>query len=122
MIYNERNAIDSLHPKTEWCWGNLEDGYAGLNWQDEKVTKPTEAEIDAEVKKLNDAEPMRLLRVERTAKLAACDCRASSDITLPDAGKTYRQALRDLPASATPKVDTDGNLDMSYVTFPTEPS
>ena len=34
MIYNERNAIDSLHPKTEWCWGNLEDGY-GLNWQDE---------------------------------------------------------------------------------------
>ncbi len=65
---------------------------------------------------------MRLLRVERTARLATCDWRASSDITLPDAWKTYRQALRDLPASATPKVDTDGNLDMSSVTFPTEPS
>ena len=122
MIYNEYNAIDSLLPKTEWCWGSLEDGYAGLNWQDEKVAKPTEAEIAAEVKRLNDAEPMRLLRVERTARLATCDWRASSDITLPDAWKTYRQALRDLPASATPKVDTDGNLDMSSVTFPTEPS
>ena len=123
MIYNRRNALDSLRgPNAEWCWGNLEDGYAGLNWHDEKLTKPTEAEIDAELKKLTDAEPMRLLRIERTAKLAACDWRASSDVTLSDAWKTYRQALRDLPASATPKVDSDGNLDMSSVTFPTEPS
>ena len=65
---------------------------------------------------------MRLLRVERDAKLAACDWRASSDLTLSDAWKTYRQALRDLPASATPKVDSKGDLDMSSVTFPTEPS
>jgi hypothetical protein len=36
--------------------------------------------------------------------------------------KTYRQSLRDLPASASPKLDANGNLDMSSVTFPTEPS
>ena len=47
---------------------------------------------------------------------------ASSDLTLSTAWKTYRQSLRDLPASASPKLDTDGNLDMSSVTFPTEPS
>ena len=65
---------------------------------------------------------MRLLRVERDAKLAACDWRASSDLTLSTAWKTYRQSLRDLPASASPKLDANGNLDMSSVTFPTEPS
>jgi len=65
---------------------------------------------------------MRLLRVERDRLLALTDWRASSDLTLADAWKTYRQSLRDLPASASPKLDSDGNLDMSSVTFPTEPS
>ena len=65
---------------------------------------------------------MRLLRIERDRLLTACDWRASSDLTLSDAWKTYRQSLRDLPASASPKLDSDGNLDMSSVTFPTEPS
>ena len=65
---------------------------------------------------------MRLLRVERDRLLALTDWRASSDLTLSTAWKTYRQSLRDLPAGASPKLDTDGNLDMSSVTFPTEPS
>jgi len=65
---------------------------------------------------------MRLLRIERDSRLAACDWRASSDLTITDAWKTYRQSLRDLPASASPKLDANGDLDMSSVTFPTEPS
>ena len=65
---------------------------------------------------------MRVLRVERDRLLATTDWRASSDLTLADAWKTYRQSLRDLPASSTPTLDSDGNLDMSSVTFPTEPS
>ena len=44
------------------------------------------------------------------------------DRTLADAWKTYRQALRDLPASATPKLDSSYNLDLTSVTWPTEPS
>jgi hypothetical protein len=65
---------------------------------------------------------MRLLRVERDRLLTACDWRASSDLTLSTAWKTYRQSLRDLPASSTPTLDSNGNLDMSSITFPTEPS
>jgi len=65
---------------------------------------------------------MRLLREERDKKLAACDWRASSDLTLADSWKTYRQALRDLPASASPKLNSNGDLDMTSVTFPTEPT
>ena len=71
---------------------------------------------------LINAEPMRLLRVERNRLLAETDWMANSDVTLADNWKTYRQALRDLPASASPKLSADGSLDMSSVTFPTKPS
>ena len=71
---------------------------------------------------LVNAEPMRLLRVERNRLLAETDWMANSDVTLADNWKTYRQALRDLPASAKPKLSSDGSLDMSSVTFPTKPS
>ena len=71
---------------------------------------------------LVNAEPMRLLRVERDRLLAETDWMANSDVTLADNWKTYRQALRDLPASAKPKLSSDGSLDMSSVTFPTKPS
>ena len=119
MIYNKHQALINLKPNTDWSWSGTE--YSGLNWLDTS-TKPTESSIDAEVTRLNNAEGMRLLRVERDRLLAACDWRASSDLTLADAWKTYRQSLRDLPASTTPTLDSDGNLDMSSVTFPTEPS
>ena len=71
---------------------------------------------------LVNAEPMRLLRVERNRLLAETDWMANSDVTLADNWKTYRQQLRDLPASAKPKLSADGSLDMSSVTFPTKPS
>ena len=119
MIYNKVDALRSLKPNKEWTWTGIE--YSGLTWLDSS-TKPTESEIDAEVTRLTNAEPMRLLRVERDRLLATTDWRASSDLTLADAWKTYRQSLRDLPASSTPTLDSDGNLDISSVTFPTEPS
>ena len=119
MIYRRIDAVSSLKPNKEWTW--IGTDYSGFNWLDSS-TKPTESEIDAEVTRLNNAEPMRLLRVERDKLLLACDWRASSDLTLPDSWKTYRQALRDLPVSASPKLDSNGELDMTSVTFPTEPT
>tara|TARA_A100001391_G_scaffold150248_1_gene107789 strand:+ start:61 stop:474 length:414 start_codon:yes stop_codon:yes gene_type:complete len=71
---------------------------------------------------LVNAQPMRLLREERNRLLAETDWMANSDVTLADNWKTYRQQLRDLPASASPKLSSDGSLDMSSVTFPTKPS
>ena len=119
MKHTKHTALQSLKPQSKYCWGGYE--YSGLTWISSD-TKPTESEIDAEVTRLTNAEPMRLLRVERDRLLTACDWRASSDLTLSTAWKTYRQSLRDLPASASPKLDADGNLDMTSVTFPTEPS
>ena len=119
MIYTKIEAIQSLKPDKQWSW--IGTDYSGLQWLD-SGTAPTEAEIDAEVTRLNNAEPMRLLRVERDARLTACDWRASSDLTISDAWKTYRQALRDLPASASPSLNSNGDLDLTSVTWPTEPS
>jgi hypothetical protein len=71
---------------------------------------------------LVNAEPMRLLRVERNRLLAETDWLGNSDVTMSSAWKTYRKNLRDLPASASPKLSSDGSLDMSSVTWPTKPS
>ena len=119
MIHTKHRAVKSLKPNSEWSWGSY--NYADLQWHSSD-TKPTEAEINTEHTRLNNAEPLKLLREERNTRLAATDWRASSDLTLPDAWKTYRQALRDLPASASPKLDANGNLDLTSVTWPTEPS
>ena len=119
MIYRDIDAVDSLKPNSEWSWIGSE--YSGLNWISSD-TKPTESEINAEITRLNNAEPMRLLRVERDARLTKTDWRASSDLTLSNDWKTYRQALRDLPASASPSLDSNGDLDLTSVTWPTEPS
>jgi hypothetical protein len=119
MNHTVYSALQSLKPTSKYSWVGTD--YSGLNWISSD-TKPTESQINAELTKLTNAEPMRLLRVERDRLLALTDWRASSDLTLADAWKTYRQSLRDLPASASPKLDSDGNLDMSSVTFPTEPS
>ena len=70
---------------------------------------------------LTAEQPMKLLRVERNQKLADTDWMGNSDVTMSTAWKTYRQALRDLPASADPKLK-DGMLDESSVTWPTKPS
>ena len=119
MKYTKHTALQSLKPQSKYCWGGYE--YSGLTWISSD-TKPTESEIDAEVTRLTNAEPMKLLRVERDRLLATTDWRASSDLTLADAWKTYRQSLRDLPASASPSLDSYGYLDMTSVTWPTEPS
>ena len=73
-------------------------------------------------KELEDAEPMRLLRVERDRLLAETDWTALGEVTQSSDMKSYRTKLRDLPASASPKLSSDGSLDMSSVTFPTKPS
>ncbi len=120
MKYDIPSSLHVLKPKAQWTL--LGDDYAGLTWLDSGQTKPTETEINSKISELNNAEPMRLLRIERDERIAKTDWRALSDLTLSDAWKTYRQALRDLPASASPKLNSDYELDLTSVTWPTEPS
>ena len=80
---------------------------------------PTWEQVHAKFVELQAVEPMKHLRVERNRRLAVTDWMANKDVTLPAAWKTYRQALRDLPSTATPKIE-NGNL--INLTWPEEPS
>ena len=120
MKYDIAAALQALKPGAEWVLRGSD--YTGLEWLDSSQTKPTETEVNSKIASLDSAEAMRLLRIERDARIVQTDWRASSDVTLADAWKTYRQALRDLPASATPKLNSDYELDLTSVTWPTEPS
>jgi len=120
MKYDLADALQSLKPGAEWVLRGTE--YSGLEWLDESQTKPTEVEATNKLNALDAAEPMRLLRIERDRRIALTDWRASSDLTLASAWSTYRQALRDLPATASPKLNSEYDLDLTSVTWPTEPS
>jgi len=120
MKHNISDALSILKPEAEWIQRG--EDYSGLEWLDSVHTKPTETEINDKISELDAVEPMRLLRLERNSRIVETDWRASSDLTLSDAWKTYRQALRDLPASASPSLDSNYELDLTSVTWPTEPS
>ena len=120
MKYTISDAIIELKPGADYILRG--EDYSDLEWLDSSQTKPTETEINSKISELDAAEAMRLLRLERNARIAETDWRASSDLTISDAWKTYRQALRDLPATASPSMDSNYDLDLTSVTWPTEPS
>ena len=119
MKYDIPSALQSLKPGAEWVLRGTD--YSGLEWMDSGQTKPTETEVNSKIASLDLAEAMRLLRIERDRRIKLTDWRASSDLTLSDAWKTYRQALRDI-TTQTPKLGSDYELDLTSVNWPTEPS
>ena len=82
--------------------------------------RPTQEQIQAKIAELEAAEPLRQLREQRNQLLAQTDWRFRSDLTPSQAWIDYCQALRDLPATATPALDENGNL--TGVTWPTPPT
>ena len=119
MKYDITHALIALKPGAAWSLNGYD--YSGLNWLDSEQIQPTETEVNSKISELDNAEAMRLLRVERDIRIAKTDWRASSDLTLADAWKTYRQALRDI-TKQTPKLNSQYQLDLTSVNWPTEPS
>ena len=79
-------------------------------------------EVSDEKAKLEAAAPMVELRRQRDIKLAETDFYALSDVTMADNMKTYRQQLRDLPASSGGKDATLENGVLANVTWPQKPA
>jgi len=86
-----------------------------VKWWSEKP-QPTQEEIDVKIAELEAAEPLRLLREQRNQLLQQSDWMAVSDRTMTQAQIDYRQALRDLPETADPQLDENGQL--TNVTWP----
>ena len=86
MKYDLADALQALRPGAEWVLRGTE--YSGLEWLDESQTKPTETEVNSKISELDNAEPIRLLRIERNTRIAKTDWRAGSDLTLASAWST----------------------------------
>jgi hypothetical protein len=73
----------------------------------------TEREAELAVWQAGESDRLKIkVRAERDSRLAQTDFYALNDVTMSDAMKTYRQALRDLPA----------HEDWPNVEFPERPS
>ena len=70
-------------------------------------------EYDGVYTSIPEATAEEKLRAERDIRLQATDWMALTDVTMSDEWKTYRQALRDLPANTS---------DFTNPTYPTEPT
>ena len=99
-----RNTDGYISPRN-WVtvWDDTEKKNQGLTWE------------DSSSETLTDAEKLEQLRGLRNAKLQETDWRATSDLTMSDEWKTYRQALRDI-------TKTYQSMDAVGFAWPTEPS
>ena len=101
--------------RMEWSMPNFHNFEGKLvqftNAEEAELTAKKQAWIDGAAARAWEA-----LRRERDNKIAKSDWRANSDVTMSDAWKTYRQALRDLPSKYN---DTTVQ---GTITWPTEPS
>ena len=102
MTEHERivEALSHLRPNAQFRLQGTE-----LMWTDPTQIEPTQEEIDAKIKEIKIAEPMRLLREERNRRIALTDWRFRSDLSPSQEWRDYCVALRDLPANYSPTFD-----------------
>ena len=98
-----------------------DEDYNRVNWLSPDIPQPTRAQVEAKIAELKAQEPMRLLRIERDRLIAETDWWVLPDRTPTDEQLAYRQALRNLPDTATPVLDSSNRLGISGVTWPTKP-
>ena len=130
MKNNIKTALYSLRHSSLWTfYGDDENinSYDSIEWDSSNTTTaPTKDEIQAEITRLDSIEKFTLLRRQRDILLNESDWTRLDDNGLSSDKKaewaTYRQALRDLPSTADPKLDEAYDLDQSTVTWPTKPS
>ena len=90
------DAIMSLRPGAEF---SMIDGV--ITWIDTEQTQPTDAQVAAEIARLDGQREWDALRTKRNELLAETDYLALADHTLSADMTAYRQSLRDLPSNTT---------------------
>ena len=104
------NDITVLFTTSGHIHSDTDGTHYHLKWD---ASKKVIVKDDTSLQASKLAQEWKSVRNERDRKLAETDYLALKDSTLSTAMKTYRQALRDVPAS---------NSDPKKVTWPTKPS
>ena len=112
--------IEKIQAIRSLVGGTITQKYSGDVIYHDGQTPPTQEQIQAKLAELQAIEPMRLLRIERNRILAETDWRATVDYPGSDKQSwlDYRKALRDLPATAEPKLE---NGQLTNITWPEVP-
>ena len=95
MTIDKATALQSLAPGAKWILIDDE-----LEWLSTDIPQPTDAEIEAEVARLQEEQPKKEVRERRDRFLTETDwvtIRATErGDPVPTEWQTYRQALRDI--------------------------
>ena len=105
-------SIRSVHTNVASIFYDSEDNARAYDADGNEVVLDTAA-VSSKVAELEIEKSWSDLRKKRNQLLAESDWMANSDVTMSDAWRTYRQALRDLPANTT---------DPANPVWPTPPS
>ena len=125
MNITEHFLSDALNELDAPWLSTVDNNYDLIKWKP-NMSIPTKEEVEAKIDELRLLQPMKILREERDNKLLETDKYTSipdwphASEEVKQAWVTYRQALRDLPTTTTPQLDSNGQL--TNVTWPTPPS
>ena len=122
VLRGEPTSEDEFKSMFRKITGADENGSA-IESDDTSKWGVTWKQVSDKMAEIDKAAPMKELRRQRDAKLAETDWTALSDVTMADNMKTYRQALRDLPAHKDGKdasLASDGSLE--NVKWPLKPA
>ena len=121
VLRGEPTSEDEFNTMFRKVTGADENGSA-IETDDTSKWGVTWKQISDKMAAMDKAAPMAELRRQRDAKLAETDFHALSDVTMADNMKTYRQALRDLPASDDGKNATLKDGVLENVKWPQKPA
>ena len=108
--------------ETELPHINVNEDGTFINMDGGEVSAADLATLNSVKDSIDTEMPKAFLREERDIKLAETDwwnLKQNEGIEMTQAQKDYRQALRDLPSTADPKLDSEQNL--TNVTWPIKP-
>jgi hypothetical protein len=109
----------------QYYFSGVPYSYDNIVWTGSS-SKPTLEQLTTIVDQLNLDEPYNLLRQERNRLLAESDMYGLDDYPFVNAlhrktWRDYRQELRNLTETNTPRLTANGELDFSSVSWPIKP-
>tara|TARA_E500000305_G_scaffold48499_1_gene37906 strand:+ start:63 stop:443 length:381 start_codon:yes stop_codon:yes gene_type:complete len=125
---NDTNVVDAIRSFTQEGFSQAvdgsNDGVGTITWDNPSASGlPTYAQIKTKATELSADNAKNALRETRDMMISTSDWMGNSDVTITDAWKTYRQALRDITETITDDSVRQAMADdWNHSSWPTKPS
>lgn len=97
QVLNFNDALMSLTPTAQWALKDVTK-YSTLSWFSPEIAKPTEAELQAEIARLEAEQPFKACKDNAKKLIAASDWSVLPDVGISNGAEfvAYRAELREL--------------------------